>query len=85
LNQIQRFYSLTAEVGLEIVGFWTLEYLAYRHKTLKQYKNRKIIITINEKFLKEGVKIPEHFLTYKTTIKLEPLFEILGKFRSNQK
>ncbi|MBN1973328.1 MAG: DUF790 family protein [Sedimentisphaerales bacterium] len=70
------------EVLLEIVGFWTPEYLANRHETLKQFKDFKIIIAVNEKYLKEGAKIPENFLTYKTAIKLDTLMEILERFRT---
>ncbi len=69
------------QVLMEIVGFWTPEYLENRRETLKQFQNQKIIIAINEKYLKEGTKIPENILVYKTTIRLDPLLEILERFR----
>ncbi len=70
---------------MEIVGFWTPEYLESRRETLKLFQSQKIIIAINEKSLREGAKIPENFLIYKTTIKLDLLLQILEKFRSENK
>ena len=74
----------STEVLMEIVGFWTPEYLESRRETLKQFQNEKIIIAVQEKSLRKGAKIPENFLIYKTTIKLDPLLEILKKFRCNK-
>ena len=71
------------EVLMEIVGYWTPEYLENRRDTLKQFLNQKIIIAVQEKSLREGAKIPKNFLIYKTTIKLGPLLEMLENFRVN--
>jgi hypothetical protein len=42
------------EVILEIVGFWTPEYLAHRRETLQQFRHHTILIAVPEKSLREG-------------------------------
>lgn len=69
------------EVVLEIVGFWTPDYLARRRETLRQFHHHKILIAVPEKSLREGAAIGENVLVYKTILKLEPLMEVLEKIR----
>jgi hypothetical protein len=73
------------EVLLEIVGFWTPEYLAHRRKTLQQFRHHRIIIAVPEKTLREGANIGENVLVYKTVLKLTPLMEILEKLRTEDR
>ncbi len=68
-------------VMLEIVGFWTPEYLAHRRETLRLFQQHKIILAIPEKSLRNGASVGENILVYKTGLKLAPLMEILEKFR----
>jgi predicted nuclease of restriction endonuclease-like RecB superfamily len=70
------------QILLEIVGFWTPEYLARRRETLKQFRDHKILIALPEKSLRQGAHIGKNVLIYKTTIKLNSLMEILEKNRA---
>jgi len=70
------------EVLLEIVGFWTPEYLAHKRETLQRFRHNRFIIAVPEKSLREAANIGENVLVYKTVLKLTPLMEILEKIRS---
>jgi predicted nuclease of restriction endonuclease-like RecB superfamily len=72
------------QVLLEIVGFWTPEYLAHRRETLKQFRDHRILIALPEKSLREGAHIGKNMLVYKTTVKLKSLIEILEKNRTSK-
>jgi len=74
-----------AEVLLEIVGFWTPEYLAHRRETLQQFRQHRILIAVPEKSLRQGASIEENVLVYKTVLKLTPLMEILEKNRAEKR
>jgi len=69
------------EVLMEIVGFWTPEYLAHRRETLQQFRRHRILIAVPEKSLREGASIGRNVLVYKTALKLTPLMEILERIR----
>jgi predicted nuclease of restriction endonuclease-like RecB superfamily len=73
------------QVLLEIVGFWTPEYLSHRRVTLKQFRGHNILIAVPEKSLREGVRIGKNVLVYKTTIKRKPLMEALERIRTEEK
>jgi hypothetical protein len=73
------------EVLLEIVGFWTPEYLAHRRETLQQFRKHMILIAVPEKSLREGATIGENILVYKTALKIEPLMEVLERIRTENK
>ena len=69
------------EVLLEIVGFWTPEYLAHKRKTLQQFRHHKILIAVPEKSLRDRASIGKNVLVYKTALKLTPLLEALERIR----
>ncbi len=70
------------QVLLEIVGFWTPEYLANRRQTLQLFRNHQILIAVPEKSIRDGAHIGENVLTYKTALKLKPLMETLERIRT---
>ncbi len=70
------------EVLLEIVGFWTPEYLEHKRETLQQFRHHKILIAVPEKSLREGASVGKNVLLYKTTLKLKPLTEALERIRT---
>jgi predicted nuclease of restriction endonuclease-like RecB superfamily len=72
------------EVLLEIVGFWTPEYLAHRRETLMQFRRHKILLAVPEQSLREGASIGNNVVVYKTAIKLTPLLEALEKIRADR-
>jgi len=71
------------EVFLEIVGFWTPEYLAHRRETLRQFRRHKILLAVPESSIREGATITNNVLVYKTTLKLPPLLAALEAARPN--
>ena len=69
------------QILMEIVGFWTPEYLEHRRQTLRQFRHHKILIAVPEKSIRDGARIGENVLVYKTTLKLGPLIETLERIR----
>jgi len=70
------------EVLLEIVGFWTPQYLAHRRQTLQQFRHHRILIAVPEKSLQEGASIGGNVLVYKTTLKLQIIMDALERIRA---
>jgi len=70
------------EVFLEIVGFWTPEYLAVKRETLRQFRRHRILLAVPEGSLREGASITDRVLVYKTTLKLPPLLAALEAART---
>jgi uncharacterized protein len=73
------------EVLVEIVGFWTPQYLASRRETLRQFRGRDILLAIPEKSLREGAVIGENALVYKTAIKVDLLLNKLEMLRTRRR
>jgi len=69
-------------VLMEIVGFWTPEYLAHRRQTLRLFRDRTIILAVPEKSLRDGAAIGDNILVYKSSLKPSPLMEMLERFRA---
>lgn len=69
------------EVLLEIVGFWTPEYLAYKRQVLKQFRRHKILIAVPQRSLREGANIRDNILVYKTALKIKEVIQALEKIR----
>ena len=72
------------QVLLEIVGFWTPEYLMHRRRSLQLFRHHRILIAVPEKSLREGASIGENVLVYKTALKLTPLMEALERIRTEK-
>jgi len=70
------------EVFLEIVGFWTPEYLAQKRKILQQFAHHKILIALPEKSVRKDAAPARNVLTYKTALKVAPLMEFLESTRT---
>ncbi len=75
-------HSDGTEVFLEIVGFWTPEYLAHRRETLRQFRRPGMLMAVPEKSLREKANIAENILVYKTAIRIGPLMEALETLRT---
>ncbi len=70
------------EVFLEIVGFWTPEYLAVKRQTLRQFRRHRILLAVPQSSIREGASIADRVLVYKTTLKLPPLLAALEAART---
>jgi hypothetical protein len=73
------------QVFLEIVGFWTPEYLAVKRETLRHFRRHKILLAVPESSIREGATITDNILVYKTVLKLPPLLAALEAARSAAK
>ncbi|MEJ2702791.1 MAG: DUF790 family protein [Sedimentisphaerales bacterium] len=69
---------------LEIVGFWTPEYLEYKRRTLQKYRRWNTLIAVPEKSLREGAHVGESVLVYKTALRLDLLSEMLERIRAGK-
>jgi predicted nuclease of restriction endonuclease-like RecB superfamily len=73
------------EVLLEIVGFWTPEYLAAKRETLRQFRRHRILLAVPENSLREGATTSEDVITYKTAIQLAPMLAALEAVRAGRR
>ena len=69
------------QVLMEIVGFWTPEYLASKRQTLRQFRQHHILIALPERSLREDATVGENVILYKTALKLQPVLDTLEKCR----
>jgi predicted nuclease of restriction endonuclease-like RecB superfamily len=72
------------EVLMEIIGFWTPEYLAHRRETLRIFSNQKILLAIPESSLKKGVALSENLIVYKKAILVKPVMQALEKIQQQK-
>jgi predicted nuclease of restriction endonuclease-like RecB superfamily len=68
------------EVLLEIVGFWTPEYLEQKRQTLRRFADHHILLAVPESSIKADVE-SERLIPYKTALKLQPVMEALARCR----
>ena len=64
-------------VFLEIVGFWTPEYLESKRRTLKDFPDNRILLAVQERKANELEPWP-NMITYKTVLLLKDVLEFLG-------
>ena len=69
------------EVLLEIVGFWTPEYLAAKRHTLSLFGSRRLLLALPERSLRPDAEPGENVILYKTALKLAPILEALERLR----
>lgn len=68
------------EVLMEIVGFWTPEYLKDKRATLREFADHHILLAVQEGSLKAG-NIPDHVIPYKTALLPAAVLEALARFQ----
>lgn len=73
------------EVLLEIVGFWTPEYLAQKREVLRRFRGRHLLIAVPERSLRRGAAVPDDVLVYKTRLKPAPVLAALAEARKRSK
>ncbi len=72
------------EVFLEIVGFWTPEYLAQKRETLRRFRRHRILLAVPQTSLREGAEPTDNIIVYKTALKLEPVLAALEAARARR-
>ena len=70
------------QVLMEIVGFWTPEYLASKRETLRQFREHHILIALPERSVREDATVGENVILYKTALRLQPVLEALERCRA---
>jgi len=70
------------EVLMEIIGFWTPEYLAHRRETLQKFQHHNILLAIPESSLKVDSDSKENVVSYKKALLLSPVLEALNKLQN---
>lgn len=71
------------QVLLEIVGFWTPEYLAGKRQTLHRFRQHRIVIALPERFVRKDVPVGRNVILYKTVLKVEPVLDVLAGLRAS--
>ena len=67
---------------LEIIGFWTPEYLSYKAQVLRQFSDQPILLAIAQSLQEKISVMAEHpAITFKNTINLEAVLTMLESVR----
>ena len=69
------------EALMEIVGFWTPEYLAKKRETLRRFGRHRVLLAVAESALRSKKPLPEGVVSYKTALKPEAVLAALEKLR----
>ena len=64
-------------VLMEIVGFWTPEYLESKRQTLRRFARHRILIALPERSLRPSARPGPGVVPYKTALKVKPVLEAL--------
>lgn len=67
------------EVLMEVVGFWTPQYLQKKRETLVRFRKHRILLAVAERSLRDGAAIPDGVIVYKTALKVEAVMEMLRR------
>ena len=66
------------KVLLEIVGFWTAEYLVSKLQTLHSFRSTPLLLAIQEHVAEQLTSLPAGTIVYKTALKVKDVLERLG-------
>ncbi len=69
-------------VYLEVVGFWTPEYLERKGETLGLFAGTPIIVAVAAPIADKLTELPVSMVTYRTRLKIKPILERLDAFRT---
>ena len=69
------------EVLMEIIGFWTPEYLAHRRETIRKFQHHNILLAIPESSLKVDAVKAKNVVSYKKSLLLKPIMDGLEGIR----
>jgi predicted nuclease of restriction endonuclease-like RecB superfamily len=63
---------------LEIVGFWTPEYLEKKRQTVARFREHNVLLAVPHRSLRPGAEIGPNIIVYKTRLKVEAVLAALG-------
>ena len=72
------------EVLFEVVGYWTPEYLARKRETLRRFRRHKILLAVSARSLREGTRLPDDIIVYKTCIRPDAVVDALERIRAKR-
>jgi hypothetical protein len=67
---------------LEIVGFWTPEYLEKKRQTVARFREHNVLLAVPHRSLRADVEIGPNIIVYKTRLKVEAVLVTLGAIKS---
>jgi predicted nuclease of restriction endonuclease-like RecB superfamily len=70
------------EVLMEIVGFWTPEYLEEKRRTLRRFRRHRILLAVAARNVREDATIGPNVVVYKTKLLLKPVMDALEGIRN---
>jgi len=77
------------EVLLEIVGYWTPEYLEEKRRRLTKFRSHRILLALPEKSLKKGATAQQlkdyGVIAYKTAVPAAAVVEALERVRAEKR
>ena len=65
------------EAFLEIVGFWTPEYLEKKRQTLRRFRHHRVLLAVAKRSLRNGAALPEGVIGYGRAIDPEAVLWLL--------
>ena len=65
------------KVLLEIIGFWTAEYLVSKLQTLREFRSTPLLLAIQEHVAEQLTSLPAGTIVYKTALKVKDVVERL--------
>jgi predicted nuclease of restriction endonuclease-like RecB superfamily len=65
------------EALMEIVGFWTPEYLDKKRQTLRRFQRHKVLLAVAQRFLRKAEALPEGVIGYDKAIPVESVVAML--------
>jgi predicted nuclease of restriction endonuclease-like RecB superfamily len=71
-----------SEVLMEIVGFWTPEYLKHKRATIEAFKKHRILLAVPKATLKDGFDGRGDVVVYGKALLLEPVLQALERLRA---
>ncbi len=67
------------EVPMEVIGFWTTEYLREKVETLRLFRDQPIILAVGQAGAKRITGLPEGTIFFKSALKLKSVLERLNQ------
>ncbi len=67
------------EVFMEIVGFWTPQYLEKKRQTIRRFAvSQRIVLAVARRILRGAGRLPADVIVYRTALKIEPVLAALN-------
>lgn len=71
------------EFFLEIVGFWTPEYLAKKRETLRLFRGRRLLLAVAKQVAKPRTPASDGIIVFGKALKLEPVLAALRQLQQS--